>query len=337
VDPTCCTWAVPECPFAIEYPAAVLDQIRLAVMDAFFAIRHGGLEIGGVLFGRYREGSLRIETFRMLECAHEAGPSFTLSDADRDRLQDLLESAAADGLSPVGWFRSRTRSHICLSEADIALYDTYFREPWQVVLVLRPEVMRPTRAGFFVRVDGRLRVDASLGEFALEPWNAAAEKPPTLPEPKFLNEAPTPRSSSRMLWIAALIVSLVGATFAGWRYLDPRTAAHEGISLEALDRSGQLQLLWDRSARSVRSASRAKLEITDGPARLSTDLEAAQLQRGSFYYARRSERVDIHLTVIGPNGRSTDEYASFLGRLPTSEREPQAKLDPAEVKTGSAP
>jgi hypothetical protein len=104
-----------------------------------------------------------------------------------------------------------------------------------------------------------------------------------------------------------------------------------------LDRSGQLQLLWDRSARSIRAASRAKLEITDGAVRLSTNLEAAQLQRGTFYYARQTERVDIHLTVIGQNGRSTDEYASFFGRLPASEAEPQAKLDPVGVKSGSEP
>ena len=323
----------------------MLDQIRLAVVDAFFAIRHGGLEIGGVLFGRYREGLLRIEAFRMLDCAHEAGPSFTLSEADQVGLRDLLESAAADGLSPVGWFRSRTRSEIRLSELDIALYDTYFREPWQVVLVLRPEVMRPTRAGFFARVDGLLRVDASLGEFVLEPraapvagpvLEAPLEKPAT-PEPQFLPAAPAPRSSSRTVWIAALIVSLAGGGLAGRQYFETRISAHEGFSLEALDRSGQLQLRWDRSARSVRAAIRAKLEITDGPARLATDLEAAQLQRGSFYYARQTERVDIHLTVIGQNGRSTDEYSSFFTRQPASEAEPQTKLDPPGVKSRSEP
>lgn len=118
-----------SCSFVIEYPAAVLDEIRLAVMEAFFAIPRGGLEIGGVLFGRYREGLLRIEAFRILECDHAAGPSFTLSESDHVRLRDLLDSAAAEGLLPVGWFRSRTRSGISLSEADTSLHDTYFHEP----------------------------------------------------------------------------------------------------------------------------------------------------------------------------------------------------------------
>jgi hypothetical protein len=340
--------AVAQCPFAIEYPAGVLDQIRLAVVEAFFAIPRGGLEIGGVLFGRYRDGLLRIEAFRMLECEHAAGPSFTLSEADHVRLRDLLSSAAAEGLQPVGWFRSRTRSEIALWSADATLHDAYFREPWQVVLVLRPEVTRPMRASFFVRVDGVLGVDSSLGEFVVKPWDGSTASPvpvpvperhsegqvgnlPHVPEMKFLTTTPEPRTFSRVLWVFALFVGLTGAGLAAHQYLEVKTPVPESLSLEVLDRGGQLQLSWNHGARPVRTARQAKLEITDGPARFSTDLEAAQLQKGSFYYARRTGRVDIHLAVIEPGGRSTDEYASYVGPLP----EPQVKLDPPGVESGS--
>jgi hypothetical protein len=329
--------AVAQCPFAIEYPAEVLDQIRLAVVEAFFAIPRGGLEIGGVLFGRYRDGLLRIEAFRMLECEHAAGPSFTLSEADHVRLRDLLSSAAAEGLQAVGWFRSRTRSEIALWSADATLHDAYFREPWQVVLVLRPEVTRPTRASFFVRVDGLLGVDSSLGEFVVKPWDGSTASPvpdpvperhpegqvenlphdlPHVAEPKFQTTAPEPRTFSRVLCVFALFVGLTGAGLAAHQYLEVKTPVQESLSLEALDRGGQLQLSWNHGARPVRTARQAKLEITDGPARFSTDLEAAQLQKGSFYYARQTGRVDIHLAVIEPDGRSTDEYASYVGPLP---------------------
>jgi hypothetical protein len=346
--------AVAQCPFAIEYPAEVLDQIRVAVMDAFFAIPRGGLEIGGVLFGRYRDGLLRIEAFRMLECEHAAGPSFTLSEADHVRLRNLLHSAEAEGLQPVGWFRSRTRSEIALWSADAALHDAYFPEPWQVVLVLRPEVTRPTRASFFVRVDGSLGVDSSLGEFVVEPWGRSPTCPvpdpvpdprpeeqvgdlPHMPELNFLTAASTPRAFSRVSWVSALFVGLMGAGLAARQYLEVKPPVQESLSLEALDRSGQLQLRWNHGARPVRKARQAKLEITDGSARFSTDLEAAQLQKGSFYYARQTGRVDIHLAVIEPDGRTTDEYASYVGPLPVSEIEPRAKLDPAGVESGSKP
>jgi len=348
--------AVTQCVYGIEYPDGVLDQIRLAVVDAFFAIPRGGLEIGGVLFGRYRDGLLRIEAFRMLACEHAAGPSFTLSEADHVRLRDLLSSAATEGLQPVGWFRSRTRSEISLCDADAALHDAYFPEPWQAMLVLRPEITRPTRAAFFARVDGLLCMRAS--EFVVEPWGRSTESPapdpvperhpegqvgklphdlPQVAEPKFLTTALAPRTFSRALWVSALFVGLTGAGLAAHQYLEVKTPVQESLSLEALDRGGQLQLSWNHGARPVRTALQAKLEITDGPVRFSTDLEAAQLQRGSFYYARQTGRVDIHLAVIEPDGRSTDEYASYVGPLPVSKIEPHVKLDPAGFESGSKP
>jgi hypothetical protein len=333
--------AAPECPFAIEYPAGVLDQIRKAVVDAFFAIPRGGLEIGGVLFGRHGDGLLRIEAFRMLECEHARGPSFTLSEADHFRLRDLLSSAEAEGLQPVGWFRSRTRSELALWKADATLHDAYFREPWQVALVLRPEVTRPTRASFFARVDGVWSADSSLGEFEVEPCSGspASPAPERAPEPEGqIGKLPhAPRGFSRLFGAIALFAGLTGAGLAAHQYLEVKTAAPENLSLEAADRSGQLQLHWDHRARPVRTARRAKIEITDGPARLSTDLGADQLKKGSFYYARQTGRVDIRLTVIEANGKSTEEYTSFLGQPPASESEPQAELDPAGVKSGSKP
>ena len=56
-DSTTITWSVPECPFTIEYSARVLDDIRLAVMDAFFSLPRGGAEIGGILLGSFDNGA----------------------------------------------------------------------------------------------------------------------------------------------------------------------------------------------------------------------------------------------------------------------------------------
>ncbi len=271
---------------SIEYSDAVLEEIRAAVMDAFFKIPRGGLEIGGVLFGRHSANLVRIESCRMLACDYASGPSFTLSATDHARLRDLLDAAAAEGLLPVGWFRSRTRSGISLSEDDVALSDTYFREPWQVVLVLRPEVAGTMR--FF-----------TWGRF------------PTCPVPVQKRQVADP-SHARAPWIAVCCLGLVGGALGARQYLLPP----ERLSLEVFDRTGQLQLSWDRSTQSVRRARGAKLEITDGETHLATNLAAPQLQQGSFYYARRTERVDIHLTVIESAGRSTEEYATFLGPLP---------------------
>ena len=36
------TWTVEECDFTIEYSLRVMDDIRLAVVDAFFSLPRGG-------------------------------------------------------------------------------------------------------------------------------------------------------------------------------------------------------------------------------------------------------------------------------------------------------
>ena len=166
------TWKAPQCPFTIEYSLRALDDIRLAVVDAFFSLPHGGAEIGGILLGRYLNRRLAIADYVALDCEHAFGPSFALSPRDQDRLAELLASAEQnpDRLRPVGWYHSHTRSEIFLTEADQGLHNRYFPEPWQVALVLKPHTFHPTRAGFFFReTDGSIHGTASYQEFALEP------------------------------------------------------------------------------------------------------------------------------------------------------------------------
>src|SRR5436305_14073949 len=108
------SWQTPECPFTIEYDAAVMEAIRQAAVDAFFSLPHGGAEIGGVLFGSETQGSVRILAFRPLECEHSRGPRFLLSDKDLAKLDMLLRKCTDDpllrGLQVVGWYHSHTRS-----------------------------------------------------------------------------------------------------------------------------------------------------------------------------------------------------------------------------------
>src|SRR6185436_11063246 len=109
-------WTVTECPFTIEYTLQVVDDIRLAVVDAFFSLPRGGVEIGGILLGRYEASRLVITDSAPLECEHAFGPSFTLSPADLAKLEQQLASLPRSGAGrPVGWYHSHTRSAIFLS------------------------------------------------------------------------------------------------------------------------------------------------------------------------------------------------------------------------------
>ena len=172
------TWAVPQCPFRIEYVPRVLDDIRLAVVDAFFSLPRGGAEIGGVLLGRLEDMRLVISDYLPLDCEHAFGPSFTLSQNDEAALRELLArrptngdgNGHGNGSLPVGWYHSHTRSEIFLSEADQDIHRRYFSEPWQVALVLKPHTFHPMRGGFFFREpDGTMHAAASYQEFEVEP------------------------------------------------------------------------------------------------------------------------------------------------------------------------
>ncbi len=161
-------------PLTIEYSPSVMEGIRSAVVEGFYRLARGGIEVGGVLFGVKSGKSTRIQAFRPLESEYASGPSFLLSERDRQTLARLLDDAARDpelkGMAPVGWYHSHTRSEVFLSDEDHAIYDLYFPEPWQVSLVLRPERMKPVRAGFFVREsDGTVRKESSYEEFIVEP------------------------------------------------------------------------------------------------------------------------------------------------------------------------
>jgi proteasome lid subunit RPN8/RPN11 len=167
-----CTWKVPQCPFTVEYVPRVLDDIRLAVVDAFFSLPRGGAEIGGVLLGRHADARVTITDHLPMDCEHATGPSFVLSANDEAELEKLFARIKAEfpDLLPVGWYHSHTRSEIFLSDTDQALYQHFFPESWQVSLVLKPHTFQPMRCGFFFREgDGSLHAGESYNEFTLEP------------------------------------------------------------------------------------------------------------------------------------------------------------------------
>src|SRR5476651_2314206 len=89
-DSTETSWSAPQCPFTIEYSTRVLDDIRLAVVDAFFSLPRGGAEIGGILLGTQEPGRLAVTSYQAIECEHANGPSFTLSQNDEAKLRDQL-------------------------------------------------------------------------------------------------------------------------------------------------------------------------------------------------------------------------------------------------------
>ena len=189
------SWETPQCPFRIEFPAAVMDEIRAAVVNGYYSVPRGGVEVGGILFGKIERGSVRIESWQPIPCEYATGPSFTLSSNDHVVLKRIVEDSQ---LEPVGWFHSHTRSEIRLTPADIEVYDQFFPGKMQVALVLRPGHLQPTRAGFFFRdAAGRVETEASCREFVADAGSLAEmAKVETAP-------IPAPAEPRRRAWIQA--------------------------------------------------------------------------------------------------------------------------------------
>jgi hypothetical protein len=315
---------------------AVLEQLRAAAVDAFRALPHGGMETGGVLFGVEHSGAIRVTAHVPLACEHAFGPGFVLSANDESALEKVLADAdpRLAGARPVGWYRSRTRGDAPLADRDLELHARYFPEPWQVVLVLRPEGSSVARAAFYARTpegglaggEERVLAPATRRRPEHAPDLRVVPLPPLAPRtadvPAFVSRAEaSPRRSTDWRWLAMTCVFLFAAlAVAGFAY-GHRTApaGSPDIRLRAVDVQGQLLVTWDRRAQPALESKRAVLEITDAGRRVSLDLDHDSVTRGSVTYVRQSARVDLRMKMYGARGQ-VEERVTFLGEAAEANR-----------------
>jgi hypothetical protein len=381
------SWSVAESPVTIEYSLVVLEEVRHEVAEGFQRLSRGGIEVGGVLYG-VREGrTIRALAMRPMACEHARGPTFLLSDRDRQALHAQLlrdaEDPQLEGLISLGWFLSHTRTDVELTEADLELYTIFFPAPWQVTLVVRPGRGGTMRAGFFVReTDGTVRSDRSYLEFsfpdrlagAIErlPERAPRERPLERPMrerprrrgpgynpadaqesaqadrdpslfgadgnrgdgpgsgdldaagiamdgPRLLPPTPQRRKWPLVVWGAVIAILIV----LGLRYR-MQASTPEPIALSVIERDGQLQIQWNRSAKPVREAARGSLEIDDGTEGKTIALTHDMLAAGNVTWTRKTGDVEVRLTVQTADGARSQEASRYLGPPPAAPQNPQA-------------
>ncbi len=198
----------------------MFHEIDFSVNEGYRRIPHGGIEIGGVLFGRIENESVRIEAFRPIECEHASGPSFLLSEHDVAKLREQLTASASDpklqGLEPVGWFIAHTRSALEMNDHEAALFHEFFPGQGNIMLLVKPERFQPTRFAFLVRgKDGRLEGDlpnqASILPLpARKPRDQASDATTVPPKPSVLpvrEPAPQPEPTRELAAPAPAIPS----------------------------------------------------------------------------------------------------------------------------------
>jgi hypothetical protein len=192
------TWNQPGAPFTIQYSLPIFHNIDFLVGEGFLRIPFGGIEHGGLLFGRYSESTLQIEAFRPIECEHASGPSFSLSENDLQQVQAQLDSFQADeelsGLQPLGLFVSHSRRDLRVTDHEEEWLNLLFPQRWQVLLLVKPEKFKPSLFAFAWReAQGITHRDLASEAFHL-PMPARSERRarrPALPaEPELSPPAP---------------------------------------------------------------------------------------------------------------------------------------------------
>jgi len=333
----------------VVYSNAVLEEIRSAAVEGLLAAPHGGVEVGGVLFGDYEGGVVRVTAQRPLACEHALGPGFRLSGKDQSALAELLEQAAQQGLRPVGWYHSHTRSGLELSEEDRLIHHRYFSQDWQVALVVRPYRIDDTRACFFwAPGEGPTLPAAGQGEFRLIPRPARSR---TLPQPgeRQARPAPAPAATgpgpsgspsqapaarkprSRIWpWLAPAVLLLDGGGLAVWSYFH---GAAESLELRAAEAGGRVVIYWQPRVATLRQPRRGVLTITDGSNSARLELTPEQLAQGSITYRRASDSLQVRLRVERWVAAPLEEQVLFLGGpAPTRDQAAEAGYLPEVLR-----
>ena len=319
----------------VEYSHDVMEEVRVQAVNGFNSFGHGGMEIGGVLYGEKRGDVVRILASQELQCEHAYGPGFLLSEKDEVRFRELMKPR--DGLRCVGWYASHTRSGVVMSANDCAIMERFFGERGSVALLMKPTRHGPAEATFYVQGTAEpgphftvLVPRAAARPHAVESRPAAkptppvtvsvpspepAPVPPPVPVSAMAASAPpaapsgppkvtrTPRVPQSYMpalrWVViGMALAALGTWFISWRPEPKASAAVRQIGLQVFaiaDR--QVRVQWDWSSSAVRSAPAGTLEIADGRQKYSIPLSGVQLRSSSLTYSRQTDSVEVRLAL----------------------------------------
>ena len=337
--------------------SAVLETVRHQAAEGRSRLSHGGLEIGGILLGRRTDRSMEIVGVLPIECEHKLGPLFILSAADEKALDAALTSEQLGTLQPVGLYVSHSRRGFAVAETEAKILDRLPAGPWQLVLVVMPVKFGPARAGFFIRgaVERSFvcahEVLLSPREHHLQPAATSAPLAPITPivaksnpaegNPgalerlrSFVPQIPTQWRLSH--WNMATTLSLLLLfVCAGGLWVRARAVPSPTVPMHVSDLGTNLRIEWDPAQKSVRSASRATLEVRDGERKpVAIPITRSGLDTGSILFVPHSDNIEVRLKLMHGNATSSESVLYFINperTKPASVLPPPAPVVPTKT------
>jgi hypothetical protein len=161
-------WEPKGVPFSVRLDADLIGRLEKESLDIFRAITNRGSEIGGILLGQVLPGwprSVLVEDYEPVACAYTLGPSYLLSEEEREKLEEAIEKRENAGQTVVGFFRSNTRPQLVLQDDDQELFEEFFPEDYAIFLLAKPFSRKPCQGAIYVREGGKVRAEASPLEF----------------------------------------------------------------------------------------------------------------------------------------------------------------------------
>jgi len=339
---------------AVSIAQGVASTLALQAFEALKAIPRRGLEIGGILTGRIEasEGCARlmVEDYTPVESEHRAGPSYRLSEADRERFRAVLRGRP----DAVGLYRTQTRSDQAnLEDDDRELFRESFGERRALYLLIVPAqskavILLPAGGGLEPVHEMPFRGTALPARESRAPepgFDAEAQPGPGLHA--FSPPVPPPSAGTTFRRAAPAAAALLVGFAAGAVISRPRPRPQPEVASSPpaqtpapvpvedpgavtghLERHGsQIRFIWDRDAAAVRSGDRATLYITDGPRSDRVDLDRRELRSGMLVCWPDSPDVSFRLEVKA-GGPTVSESVRAERAAPDPPRPAAKKLSP---------
>ena len=280
-------WEIPDRAVRIYLNGAMAERLL-----ADLASPEAARETGGILLGHIQpDGDWRNIFVEDLVPA-------PIGDSNNFEAALLAAALAAcdTGAPPVlGYYRSESRYGLSLAAGDLALIESYFPEPVNLFMIVKPASdAEASRAGFFFRED--VRVESGFRAFEVE-LGLPAVRPP---------RPARARSAWRGLLVrfAVIVLATAALVVAAIRYINAARPVHGSLGLQAVSRPSGLLVTWNPNAPVITHALRGVLAIRDGDLRKSLDLDKKAMSSGSVWYSPAANDIQFRLEVYDA-GRQT--------------------------------
>ncbi|HKD07836.1 MAG TPA: energy transducer TonB [Bryobacteraceae bacterium] len=145
-------WESADRRFMVHMHLDAIDGLARDVIESAEGI---AAEVGGLLLGQVGRGDrpvVWIERYQRVEIERKSTPDYVLETADHVAFERSARLLSANSeLTVVGFYRTQLRPGLQLEDSDLDLAARYFRDPEDLLLLLKAEQPHRIQARFFGR------------------------------------------------------------------------------------------------------------------------------------------------------------------------------------------